>query len=44
VKFEQIISELKNKIYKPIYFLSGDEPYYIDAVCNYIANNVLTES
>ncbi len=44
MKFEQIISELKNKIYKPIYFLSGDEPYYIDAVCNYIANNVLTES
>lgn len=42
--YEQIISDLKNKIYRPIYFLSGEEPYYIDKISDFIANNVLTES
>lgn len=41
---DQIIKDLKNKIYKPIYFLMGDEPYYIDEITNFIADNVLTES
>lgn len=44
MNFEQIISELKNKIYKPIYFLSGDEPYFIDLITKYIHDNVLTEA
>jgi len=42
--FEQIISDLKNKIYKPIYFLMGDEPYYIDVITTFITQNVLSES
>lgn len=42
--FEQIIKDLKNKAYKPIYFLHGDEPYYIDLITDYIAKNVLSES
>ncbi len=42
--YEQIISDLKKKIYRPIYFLSGEEPYYIDKISDYIANNVLTET
>ena len=42
--FEAILKDLKNKIYKPIYLLSGEEPYYIDIITEYIANNVLTES
>ncbi|MFO7843592.1 MAG: DNA polymerase III subunit delta [Bacteroidales bacterium] len=44
MKYEQIITDLKNKIYKPIYFLFGDEPYFIDLISKYIQNNVLTES
>lgn len=44
MNFEQIISELKNKIYKPIYFLSGDEPYFIDLITKYINDNVLTDA
>lgn len=44
MNFEQIISELKNKIYKPIYFLSGDEPYFIDLITKYINDNVLTDT
>ncbi len=40
----EIISELKKKIYKPIYFLSGDEYYYIDLITEFIADNVLSDS
>ena len=43
-KYQQIISDLKKKIYRPIYLLMGDEPYYIDAISGYIADNVLNES
>ncbi len=42
--FEQILSDLKNKIYKPIYFLSGEEPYFIDLITKYISDNVLTDA
>jgi DNA polymerase-3 subunit delta len=39
-----ILRDLKNKIYKPVYFLMGEEPYYIDVITDYIATNVLTDS
>jgi len=42
--YTQIIKELAKKIYRPIYFLMGDEPYYIDEVTNFVMENVLTES
>jgi DNA polymerase-3 subunit delta len=42
--FEKIISDLKNKVYHPVYFLMGEEPYFIDAVANYIEKNVLDDS
>jgi DNA polymerase-3 subunit delta len=42
--FEQIISDLKNKIYKPIYFLSGEESYFIDLITKYIQDNALSEN
>jgi DNA polymerase III subunit delta len=41
--FEEIISDLRKRIFKPLYFLAGEEPYYIDLIVNYIENNVLTE-
>ena len=41
--FEQIFSELKNNKYRPVYFLMGEEPYFIDAICDFIAENALTE-
>ncbi len=44
MNFEQIISDLKNKIYKPIYFLSGEEPYFIDLITKYIHDKVLTDA
>lgn len=41
---EQIVLDLKRKIFKPVYFLSGEEPYYIDVISDYIENNALEES
>lgn len=43
VVFEKIMTDLRQKTYKPIYFLMGDEPFYIDKVSDYIQNNVLEE-
>ena len=40
----QLLTDLKRKIFKPIYFLSGEEAYYIDMVSDYIEKNVLDES
>jgi DNA polymerase III subunit delta len=39
----QIISEVKKRIFKPVYFLAGEEPYYIDLISRFIEENVLTE-
>jgi len=41
---EKILKELKQKQFKPIYFLMGDEPYYIDKISDYIEQNTLSES
>ncbi len=39
--FDDIISDLRKRIYKPVYFLAGDEPYYIDLITDFIAEKVL---
>jgi DNA polymerase III subunit delta len=44
VTYEEIISDLKNRIFKPVYFLAGEEPYYIDLITDYIQENVLPEA
>lgn len=38
-----IINDIKNGNIKPIYFLMGEEPYYIDKLTEYIEDNVLSE-
>ena len=38
-----LVNDIKNRKLKPIYFLMGDEPYYIDGVSDYIEKNVLSE-
>ncbi|WP_349351285.1 MULTISPECIES: DNA polymerase III subunit delta [unclassified Flagellimonas] len=42
-KVKEIVSEIKQGSPKPIYFLMGEEPYYIDRISQFIAENVLTE-
>ncbi|WP_298368792.1 DNA polymerase III subunit delta [uncultured Lutibacter sp.] len=39
----KIVSDIKDGNIKPIYFLMGEEPYYIDRISEYIENNVLAE-
>jgi DNA polymerase-3 subunit delta len=41
--YEEIMSDLRNKIYHPIYFLTGDEPYYIDRITEFASKNILSE-
>ena len=42
--YEEIISNLQKKIYHPIYFLMGEESYFIDKISDYIAEHVLTDA
>ncbi len=44
MNYTDIISDLKKKIYKPVYFLMGDEPYFIDQITEYIMQHVLDET
>ena len=39
-----IISDWKKQIYKPVYWLEGEEEYFIDKVMKYAENNILSES
>lgn len=39
----KIVNDIKAGMIKPIYFLMGEEPYYIDRLSDYIEKNVLTE-
>jgi len=42
--YEQILTDLRKKVYQPVYFLMGEEPYYIDVISDFIQNNVLNET
>jgi len=42
--YNEILNSLKKKNYSPIYFLHGEEPFYIDKIVDFIAKNVLEES
>lgn len=41
---EDILKDLKNRKYKPVYLLHGEEPYYIDLVGNYVEHKLLSEA
>lgn len=43
ITIENIIKELREKQYRPIYYLMGEESYYIDKISEYIATTILTE-
>lgn len=44
ISHREIVDQIRNKDYKPIYLLMGEESYYIDRISEFIADNVLTES
>ena len=43
MKYNEIIDSIDNKNYLNLYFLCGEEDYYIDKISNYISNTVLDE-
>lgn len=42
--YEELMTELRAGKYRPVYLLMGEEPYYIDAVADYIEDHALDES
>jgi DNA polymerase-3 subunit delta len=43
-EIRDIVSDIKKGIIKPIYFLMGDEPYYIDKISDFIEENILDDA
>ncbi|HCY97757.1 DNA polymerase III subunit delta [uncultured Polaribacter sp.] len=43
-EIRNIVSDIKSGNIKPIYFLMGEEPYYIDKISDYIEAHVLADS
>lgn len=41
--YKDIMSELESGNYRPIYYLMGDEPFFIDRISDYIENNAIPE-
>jgi DNA polymerase III subunit delta len=41
---EKILSDWKKAKFKPVYWLEGDEEYYIDQLVNYAEHNILSEA
>ena len=39
--YDGIMADLKAGKYAPVYYLMGDEAYYIDKICDYIAEHAL---
>jgi len=44
LKFEEILKDLENKIYSPVYLFFGEEPYFNDVLINYIEHNILEDT
>jgi DNA polymerase III subunit delta len=42
--YEKILSDLQNKSFHPVYFLAGEEPYFIDQISDFIEKHALSES
>ncbi len=42
-QYKEIMGKLLRKQYSGLYFLCGDEPFFVDKISNYIAENVLDE-
>ena len=44
MEYKDIIKSIQQKQYKPVYFLHGEEPYFIDEITQVIENEVLTDA
>jgi DNA polymerase-3 subunit delta len=41
VTYSSLMKELQSGKYRPVYYLMGEESYYIDKICDYIAEHAL---
>ncbi len=44
MSYKNILKDIQQKKYSPLYLLQGDESYYIDVISDYIEENVLSET
>lgn len=44
MEFKEILGDLKKKKYAPVYFLSGEEPYFIDKIADFAEKEILDET
>ena len=44
MNLEKILSELKARRFKPVYWLEGEEEYFIDAIIHYAEHQILTDA
>lgn len=42
MKYEEILHELQQRNFRAIYFLHGEEPYFIDQLTHYVEKNILS--
>lgn len=42
--YEQILADIKKRVFYPIYFLMGEEPFFIDTISNELENTILDEA
>lgn len=42
ITYEEIVRRVRAKEYSPVYYLMGEESYYIDKISDYIVDSVLT--
>lgn len=42
--FEQIVTDIRKKIYYPVYLLHGEEPYFTDQITDLIEETILTDT
>ncbi len=43
-KYMDVLKDIRNKVYYPIYYLMGEEAFYIDVISDYLEEQVLTET
>lgn len=43
MNYSEIIADIKKGIYKPVYFLCGEEPFFIDEISNLLEISILSE-
>jgi DNA polymerase III subunit delta len=44
MNYKDVIQQLKKREFRPVYFLHGDEPFYIDTITHFFEDKILSET